>query len=573
MDYSKRKEVGEKWGSPAVSMAWQDQFGVLLSGKVIYGLLLQMLHGRLMRKKTGKKTKAMEHISKMLMRYRSENIKSIICRAGIMVALLMAASAVGYFFRAMELPETDIAIVYLLAVLLTARFTHGYIFNFLAAVIAAFTFNYFFTEPYFTLTVNAPSYIITFIIMFITALITSLLTTHAKQNEMEARKKEAETRALYTLTNRLTDAADINDIAGIATSTISAMLNSNAGCLCFDENGKPEQTFIQQVSPQKQIRREVPDTNALLHRIEGLRTGCDIGSEFYDWPIYGRETTLGIIRVPREAAAVMNESQTRMLRAMIESTALAMDRFRAAQQRIKYHEEIAQERYRGNLLRSISHDLRTPLAGIMGASEMLMNMTPKDDRRYPLMEGIHKDADWLYSLVENILSLTRLQDGKLVLNQEQEAAEEVIGAAIRHISRHHPEYEIAVNAPDELLLVPMDAKLIRQVLINLLDNAVKHAEPEDEIRVAVTKDVDNNCAVFSVRDSGEGIAPADLPDIFQIFYTSRSKHADAHPGIGLGLAICDAAVKAHGGSITARNRLDGPGVEITFTLPLEVNKS
>jgi len=396
------------------------------------------------------------------------------------------------------------------------------------------------------------------------------LTTHAKQNAVEAREKEAGTKILYTLTNHLTDAADIHDIAGIATNAISKMLNSNVGCLWFDTNGKPEQTFIQQVSPQKRIHRKIPDVDALLHRIEGLKTDYDIGTEFYDWPIYGRETTLGLIRVPKETAKAMSESQTRMLHAMIESTALAMDRFRAMQQRIKFNEEIAQERFRGNLLRSISHDLRTPLSGIIGTSEMLLNMTAKDDLRYPLMAGIHKDANWLHSLVENILSLTRLQDGKLVLNKQEEAAEEVVGAAIRHISRHYPEHEIAVHVPDELLLVPMDAKLIRQVLINLLDNAVKHTTLQDEISVSVTKDVERNYAVFSVRDSGEGIVASELPNIFQMFYTSRVKHSDAQPGIGLGLPICDAVVKAHGGRITAHNRTDGPGVELIFTLPLEV---
>ena len=164
-----------------------------------------------------------------------------------------------------------------------------------------------------------------------------------------------------------------------------------------------------------------------------------------------------------------------------------------------------------------------------------------------------------------------MQDGKLVLNKQKEAAEEVVGVAIRHISRRHPEYEIAVKVPDELLLVPMDARLIGQVLINLLDNAVKHSAPQDEIRVFLTKDGNGDNAVFSVCDSGAGIDPADLPNLFKMFYTSRVKHTDAQPGIGLGLAICDAAVKAHGGSITARNRTDGPGAEFTFTLPLEVS--
>jgi len=517
----------------------------------------------------------MNRIIERMMEYigtkkKDGKLKSVAYRTGIMLSLLIAASVIGYFFYILGLSEADISIVYLLAVLLTARFTDGYVFGFYASLLAAFSFNYFFMEPYFGFSLKTHSYIITFIVMTITALVTSALTTHAKKNETEAREKEAETKALYTLTNRLTDAVDIHDIAGIATGTISEMLNSNAGCLCFDENGMPERTFIQQVSPEKQIRREIPDADALLHRIEGLRTGYDIGPEFYDWPIHGRETILGVIRIPQKAAKAMNGAQTRMLRAMIENTALAMDRFRATRQRQKSNEEMAQERYRGNLLRAISHDLRTPLAGIMGTSEMLMNMTAKDDRRYPFMTAIHKDANWLHSLVENILSLTRLQDGKLMLHKQDEVVEEVVDAAIRHISRYHPEYEIAVNVPDELLVVPMDLKLIGQVLINLLDNAAKHTAPQEEIRVSVIKDEEKSCAVFSVRDSGEGIAPEELANIFRTFYTSPVKHADAQPGIGLGLAICDAAVKAHGGSITACNRGDRPGAELTFTLPLEV---
>jgi two-component system sensor histidine kinase KdpD len=138
--------------------------------------------------------------------------------------------------------------------------------------------------------------------MTITALVTSTPTTHAKQNAVKAREKEAETKALYTLTNRLTDAEDIHDIAGIATAAISDMLGGSAGCLCFGENGAPERTFIQQVAPEKQILREIQDANGLMGRIEGLRADFDVGAELYDWPIRGRDMILGIIRIPREAA-------------------------------------------------------------------------------------------------------------------------------------------------------------------------------------------------------------------------------------------------------------------------------
>jgi two-component system sensor histidine kinase KdpD len=481
-------------------------------------------------------------------------IAPFMIRIGIMLAFLLGASIIGYIFKAVRLQETNIAIVYLLAVLLTARFTDGYFFGFWVSLFAAFFFNFLFMEPYYTFSVNTPSYIITFIIMAITALITSTLTTHAKQNAIKAHEREEEAKALYSLTNRLTDAADIHDIAGIAASTVCDMLGCKVGCVCFDEIGKPEQTFTQQFAPRNQTTLETSDEHS-----------------YFDWLISGRDATLGVIRIPMEAAKVMSATQTRMLHGMIENTALAMDRFHAAEQRRKTNEAIVQERYRGNLLQAISHDLRTPLTGIMGTAEMLLHMTEPDDQRYDLIKGIYGDADWLHALVENILSLTRLQDGKLVLLKEEEAVEEVVGAAISHVSHLHPEHDISVSVPDELLLVPMDAKLIRQVLINLLDNAIKHTKPGDEIHVSVKTDETKSYARFSVCDHGEGIEIADIPNIFQMFYTSTSRRSDVKLGVGLGLAICNAIVKAHGGDIEAHNRADGSGAEFIFTLPLKEN--
>jgi len=345
-------------------------------------------------------------------------------------------------------------------------------------------------------------------------------------------------------------------------------MNCRAACLCFDESGLPEQSFIQQKSEGNQVRRKIDDPSEIRHRIEGLRTSYDVGEQFYDWPIYGRESILGVLRIPRENAVSMSEAQKRLLRSMIESTALAMDRFRSAQEQQKSREETVQERYRSNLLRAISHDLRTPLSGIMGTSEMLMDMTDHADPRYSLAQGIHKDADWLHSLVENILSLTRLQDGRLMLTKQPEAAEEVIGGAVGHIMKRYPEYEIMGSVPEEVLIVPMDAKLIEQVLINLLDNAVKHTPPDREISVTASEGKD--IAAFSVADRGCGIAVSDLPNIFQMFYRTRSGEADAQRGVGLGLTICEAIIKAHGGTIEGHNRSDGQGTEFVFTLPMEV---
>ncbi|MEA5084751.1 MAG: DUF4118 domain-containing protein [Lachnospiraceae bacterium] len=499
--------------------------------------------------------------------YKNKEFSKIIIYVLITISIITVATGIGWIFRYVGFPETNIVIVYLLSILIITRFTLGYAYGIVASVVATCAFNYFFTKPYYTLSVNDPSYLVTFGIMTITSIITSALTSKVKQNVLEAQEKEAETSALFQLTNRLTDACDIADIASITTNTISGIMNCHAACLCFDESGQPEHSFIQQQSANKQVRREVDDTSALKYSIESLRSGYIKSDEFYDWPIYGRESILGILRIPKENAVSMGEPQKRLLHSMIESTALAMDRFRSAQQQQKSREETVQERYRSNILRAISHDLRTPLSGIMGTSEMLMGMTDKDDMRYTLAQGIHKDADWLHSLVENILSLTRLQDGRLAITKQLEAVEEVVGGAVNHIMKRYPEYEVTVNVPDEVLMVPMDARLIEQVLINLLENAIKHSLPDCEICISVIQE--NNNAVFSVADLGCGIAASDLPNIFKMFYTTSSGAADGQRSVGLGLPICEAIIKAHGGKIEGHNRSSGRGSEFIFMLPKE----
>ena len=501
--------------------------------------------------------------------FTDRNINTEAKKTILMLSIFLTTSGIGYLFRRIGFSDTNIVILYLLAVIITAWYTGSFLFGVISSLLATFLFNYLFTEPYYAFSVNDPNYIITFITMTITALITSTLTSHAKLSAKEAREKEAETKAIYDLTNHLTDAKNIHDIAGIAVKAIGACFSCKAACLCFNDDNLPEQSFIQQISGDNQVRREIPDIMEYKHKIDSMRTGYDEGAEFYDWPIYGSEATLGVIRIPIENARNMNEAQTRLLRAMIESTALAMDRFRSSEQRMKSREEIVKERYRGTLLRAISHDLRTPLSGIIGMSEMLIDMTAPEEPRYSLAAEIHKEAEWLHSMTENILSLTRLQDDGLALQKHTEAIEEIIGGAIGHITKRSPGYEIRVNMPDKIIMAPMDAKLIEQVIINLLDNAVNHSKPEDEINISVDADYSKNILKLTVRDKGTGIAASDMPHVFQMFFTSRLGRADAGRGIGLGLAICESIVKAHGGAIEAHNRADGAGAEFSFTLPME----
>lgn len=486
----------------------------------------------------------------------------------VTIVCVIGATIIGYVFRMLDFPETNIVIIYIFSVVLTARFTEGFLYGVAASIVATGAFNYFFTVPYHTFSVKDPSYVVTFAVMALTAFVTSALTATVKRQAQEAGRREAEATALYHLTDRLAEAADVMDVAKIAVSSVSTVMDCNAACLCFDEDGMPEKKYIQQRNKTEQIYRSLSNGEGLKERMEKLQASYETGEEFCDFPIRGEESVLGVFRIPKERVQEMSKVQIRQLYSMLASTALAMGRLWNSRERIRAKEQVVQERYRGNLLRAISHDLRTPLSGIIGMSEMLMEMTEKEDVRYQMAEGIYKDAGWLHSLVENILSLTRIQAEGLELNRQPEAVDEVVEFAIAAIAKRMPDREIAVELPEEMLLVPMDAKLIGQVLVNLLDNALKHTKPENEIRVAIWKEPQKNQVLFSVADRGTGIAQDEMSQIFQMFYTTNRKGPDAQRGVGLGLTICESIVTAHGGRIIARNREDGSGAEFIFSLPM-----
>lgn len=257
-----------------------------------------------------------------------------------------------------------------------------------------------------------------------------------------------------------------------------------------------------------------------------------------------------------------------MIAVAVFSAALTLQTKKYVAQVYRERKQAEQEKYRANLLRSISHDLRTPLMGIMGTSEMIMDMSEEQDPRKALAKDIYQDADWLHALVENILGLTRLQDGNVNINRNVEALEEILGNAVLHTEKSHPGYEINVQLPEEYIEVMADARLLSQVFINLLDNAVKHTPPNGEIKVTVNLMKEQRAEIV-VLDTGEGIAEKDLPHIFDLFYTSVEKEADVKHGIGLGLAVSKSVVEAHNGTITAENRKDGTrGAVFRVILPV-----
>ena len=228
--------------------------------------------------------------------------------------------------------------------------------------------------------------------------------------------------------------------------------------------------------------------------------------------------------------------------------------------------ESEKEKMRANLLRSVSHDIRTPLTSIVGStSTVLENPSLPRAEQEALLEDVRSEAQWLIRAVENLLSITRVGDGQACIAKDAEAAEEILGEAVRKFRRRYPDITVTVEPPQELLLVPMDPILIEQVLANLLENAAVHGVTTTRILVSARPDGD--FARFTVSDDGQGIPPAVLPTLFDgTLKHSETAGGDGKRNMGLGLSVCMAIVRAHGGTMEAGNL--ETGAEVAFRLPL-----
>ena len=254
--------------------------------------------------------------------------------------------------------------------------------------------------------------------------------------------------------------------------------------------------------------------------------------------------------------------------AMLSECALALEKERLHETQKQISIQIQQEQLRTNLLRAISHDLRTPLTSISGNAGVLMENSGvlSEEQKKGLYTDIYDDAMWLINLVENLLSVTRIDNGTVNLNMQPELLEDVIAEALLHINRNSTEHTIETVLDDELLMAKMDARLIIQVLINIVDNAVKYTPPGSHITVSAKRE--GPMVLVEVSDDGPGISPEAKARLFDMFYTADNVRGDGRRGLGLGLYLCKSIINAHGGKIEVR---DNPphGTVFYFTLQAE----
>jgi len=468
----------------------------------------------------------------------------------ITIGLNITATIISLLIQHWGFTEVNFVLVYILSVFLTSRYTKGYIYGIVASVISMLSFNFFFTQPLYTFNVDDTAYIFTFVVILIVAIFTSALTSKIIYSKELDNKREKQAQILYEITTTLAKTVGVNEVACVSVQCLVDFLKSE---VIFILIGQDDNT-IKKISPAvsgygiivKDINLE--DINSII-------------SNHYTFPITVREKCEGYICLSKELQD-MNEETKFLLESIIMQIIIAIEREIIISEREAAKAEIEKERFKSNLLRAISHDLRTPLTSITGASEMLLQNL-EDEENINLVQGIYEDSVWLIRLIENILSLTRIQEGYLAINIKPEAVEEIVAEAVDRISKYAPNYKISTSIPDKVLFIPMDGKLIIQVLINLMDNAIKHTTPSDEIKISVR--TDDNKAWFEVSDNGTGINPKDIPKLFDMFFVAPHSQIDAKHGIGLGLSICKTIVNFHGGEIFVENNR-GKGSTFRFYL-------
>ncbi len=496
------------------------------------------------------------------------HILRIMKSLGLTLGITALATLISMTFRSLGFHESNFIMTYNLGVVLIAYLTDGYLYSIAASLMGMLTYNYFFTVPYYTLLAYSPEYPVTFIIMLIAALIASSLTAQAKRESQRAETREKRIRILYQLEKNMLAVNSKPQLLKVAAKDISGLFDASVIICAADLSGELNMRHVEGTDTFLDEREKA----AMMETFRsGLSSGA--GKELfsscgaYYLPVSGPSGVLGVIGIAFPDKYVLSESQKMFLDTIGAQIALALERERLYEKQQRTKMEIEKERLRGDLLRSVSHDLRTPLTSIMGSvGTMIENYDDLDDTvRKDFLGDVYQEAEWLSTLVENILSLTRLEGGKITLHKEMEAVEEIVAEAVSRVKKRASQHEISIDIPQDLLMIPMDGTLTEQVLVNLLDNAIKHTPAGSSIAITVREE--GSKAVFEVSDNGNGIPENDLPFIFDRYFTRPSGGVKRH-GIGIGLSICKSIVETHGGTILAQNKSSG-GAIFRFTLPME----
>lgn len=474
-----------------------------------------------------------------------------------MLGVLALCTLGGYCFSALGISDTNIIMLYLLGVLVSAMVTTGHVYSLAASALSVVFFNFFFTAPHFTLR-SDPSYIATFGIMFLVALLSSSLTKRVKTQAKMNADKAYRTAILLESSHKLQNAEGPEAILSITAQQLGHLLERDLVIYPADGQGgllpamrfpfTEERDLSALLTPAEEAVAEWVLKN---NKHAGATTSTLPSAKCLYLSIRGTGGALAVVGISVEGGRRIQAFEKNLMVALLDECALALEKERTLLEKQEAQAQADQEALRANLLRAISHDLRTPLTSISGNASILMESADQltAGKRQGLFTAIYDDAMWLINLVENLLSITRLEDGRVHMNMEPELLEDIFTEALSHLDRNAARHRIEVHLADDMLMADMDARLMVQVVINIVNNAVKYT-PEGS-RITLSARRSHQTVVVEIADDGPGIPDAAKEKLFDMFYTNGKERGDGRRGLGLGLSLCKSIVTAHGGWIEA----------------------
>lgn len=490
----------------------------------------------------------------------------------LMIGILCFCTMLAYIFKYVGVDEANIVTVYILGVLLTAMATKNQIFNILVSSLSVLCFNIFFTKPYNSLAVYNHGYLITFLIMFLTGYIIASLTKKAKNYGEQAAKKAWRTQILLETSQRLQIVSGTEKIVKVVGEQLLRLTKRDV--IYYVGNPEDNKTYsflIESYSKIDKLKEKEDKKAASCCYLNSKPAGSSTSTFSTAYGLYlavrspnGVHGVFGIY-LNHEYLSALDEG---ILNTILYEMAMILEKEKNLEEKTQVQMEIKQEKLRSNLLRSISHDLRTPLTSISGNASVLMQEEHKltIEKRKALYKDIYEDSVWLYNLVENLLSVTKIENGSTGIQLQPELLEDVMEEAILHMRNKLKNHTIKLQLDEEFIMAWMDANMIIQVVMNLIDNAVKYTPKGSHILIHVYKM--KSRAYITISDNGNGISDEEKIKIFDLFYTGGGKCFDKSRSMGIGLSLCYSIIEAHGGKLIVCDNIP-KGAKFQFDLKAE----
>ena len=478
------------------------------------------------------------------------------------LAVVAVCALLGWGAQALNWGEANIVMMFLAGVaLVAARLGRGPAI--LASVAGVLVFDFCFVPPYLTFAVSDAQYLITFVVMLGISLAISELTSRVRAQLQTSQQQERRTGQLYRMTRQLSELSGTEFLVRTAGRQLAEIFDAEAVLFLQEPSGEFSLRFGEGTSVAAQsVNTVVAQWVTQNGKVAGAGTDTLPNATALFVPLVGSQRTVGALGVrPKESNRFLEPEQRRLLESSASLIALAIERDESVLDAHQSQLRIEAEQLRNSLLSSVSHDLRTPLSTIAGAASSLLESARDQDREF--LQTIVDEARRLERLVENLLDMARLDSGAVVLNRQWHVLEEIIGLALAAVKRELKTHEVRVEIPSDFPLLLVDAFLLEQVFVNLLENASRYTTADSAIEISAA--IVGKTAEIRVADSGPGIPAGSEQKIFDKFFRGSTVAPDGRRGVGLGLAICRAIVEAHGGQISAANRRAG-GAEFRIVL-------